>query len=162
MDTALRTTNFMKRSVCPKCFPSFYCSASHIRLHAASWWPAWSRFRRCWSRAPPLGDGSPLSRTADMWPKFLRVQGKLSGELFLCRNFQQWQILPLGEPVHQVTNCRQQGLSWEADSHPAGQDISRIVRNLKINNRIRKSSPWTPIWSEMHTAHNLTPHFSNI
>jgi hypothetical protein len=52
--------------------------------------------------------------------------------------------------------------SWEANNHPASQEISQSLCNLKIHYRFHKGPPLVPILSQMNPGHTLTPYFPKI
>jgi hypothetical protein len=56
----------------------------------------------------------------------------------------------------------EQGPSSEANSHPAAQQISRPLWNLKARYRDHNSPPLVPILSQMNPVHILTPNFFKI
>ena len=47
--------------------------------------------------------------------------------------------------------------SWEANRFPASQEISSILWNPKIHNRVHKSPPPAPVLSHINSFHALYP-----
>jgi hypothetical protein len=52
--------------------------------------------------------------------------------------------------------------SWEANSCPSSQKISRLLWNLKVHYRVYKNPPLVCFLSQMNSAHVFPPHFSKI
>jgi hypothetical protein len=53
----------------------------------------------------------------------------------------------------------EQCFSWEGNSRSAGKEISRLVWNLRVPNRIHKNLPLHRILSNKNQLHILTPYF---
>jgi hypothetical protein len=51
-------------------------------------------------------------------------------------------------------NSTEHILSWEAYSHSASQEITRLLWNPKIHYRVHKSQPLVPILSQINVVHN--------
>jgi hypothetical protein len=56
-------------------------------------------------------------------------------------------------------NSIEQNPSWEADSHSASQEISRLLWNSKVHCRVPKSPQTAHMLSQMNPVHIL-PHYS--
>jgi hypothetical protein len=54
-----------------------------------------------------------------------------------------------------LTNYTEQSPSWEANSHSANQEISRLLRNLKLHQRVHKRPALVSVLSQMHPDHKL-------
>jgi hypothetical protein len=61
-----------------------------------------------------------------------------------------------------IINSKEQSPSWEADSHSASQEISRLLWNPKVHYRVHNSPPLLPILSQLHAVHTFLLYFSNI
>jgi hypothetical protein len=64
--------------------------------------------------------------------------------------------------LENITNSMEQGPSWEANSHSAGQEIPRVLWNWKTHYRVHKNQPLVPILNQMHPVHTLPPYFPKI
>jgi hypothetical protein len=51
---------------------------------------------------------------------------------------------------------------WEANSHSASQEISRLLWNPKVHYHVHKSSPLVTLPIQMHPVHTFPPHFPKI
>ena len=56
-----------------------------------------------------------------------------------------------------LTYFVEQSPSWEANRFSAGQEIPRILWNLKVHYRIHKCSPPVPILNQINPVHAHTP-----
>jgi hypothetical protein len=61
-----------------------------------------------------------------------------------------------------LTDCMEQGPSWEANQFSASQEIPRISWNPKIPYRIAKWPPSVPILSQLDPVHTPTSHLLKI
>jgi len=53
-------------------------------------------------------------------------------------------------------------VSWEANSHTASREISRILWNAEVHYRVHKSPLMVPFLSQLHSVHNFTHYFPKI
>jgi len=60
------------------------------------------------------------------------------------------------------TYCVKQSSSWEANPFSAGQEIPRILWNLKVHYRIHKCLPTIPILSQLDPTYAPKSHFPKI
>jgi hypothetical protein len=61
-----------------------------------------------------------------------------------------------------LTNSMEQRPSWEANSFSASQEITRILRNEKVQYCIHNSPPPVPILTQISPVHRPPSHFSKI
>jgi hypothetical protein len=61
-----------------------------------------------------------------------------------------------------MTNSMEQGLSWEANSRSAIQEITRFLWNPKVLYHVHKGPQLVPVLSQMYPLHTFQPYFHNI
>jgi hypothetical protein len=61
-----------------------------------------------------------------------------------------------------VSNCMEQNPSWEANSHPASQEIPCLLWNTKVHYGVHNSPTLVGILSQMHPVHYFPSYFSKI
>jgi len=66
------------------------------------------------------------------------------------------------ELINKLTNSAKQSPSSEPNSHPATQEISRLLWNPKVHYRVHNSLPPIPILRQMNLVHSCPHYFSNI
>jgi hypothetical protein len=52
--------------------------------------------------------------------------------------------------------------SWEANSHPAGQELPRILCSQKVNYRVHKGPPLIPILNQMNQSMNEPTYYHTL
>jgi len=56
----------------------------------------------------------------------------------------------------------EQSPSSEANSHSAGQEIPRLLWNLKVYHNVHKNPSRIPILGQMNSVHTFPPNFRKI
>jgi len=64
--------------------------------------------------------------------------------------------------THSFTHSMEHSSSWETNRFSTSQEISRILYNPKIRDRVNKCPPTVPVLSQISPVHSTHSHFRKI